>query len=252
MLEKITLNFQPLNIMSNLSLIAMALMALVSPRTTPKITKPTYSVTSASIKKQKRFFSPTNAFKAYYTPAMLFPKPLPTVLPYLTYTKFKQGNQYMRYPYISLGIILGGITFIGKVKADPPPYEFYDEDELFIAITNSDKKTLIELFAKRNIQINEHFAPNGLRLLHIAVLYSNEDIVSFLLEKNANVDQVDDYGWTALHYASHNDAIAIAKSLLKYGASEKKKSNWGIFWYNFKTPYDLAKTGEMRKLLKKA
>lgn len=51
-------------------------------------------------------------------------------------------------------------------------------------------------------------------VLHVASHYGHEDIVDDLLKRGADVNQVDIDGWTALHYACHNDQLEVAERLL--------------------------------------
>ncbi|KAM4595378.1 protein phosphatase 1 regulatory subunit 12C isoform 2-T2 [Fundulus diaphanus] len=60
---------------------------------------------------------------------------------------------------------------------------------------------------------------DGITALHQACIDGSIEIVTFLLEHGANVDQVDSEGWTPLHVASSCGYPDIAEFLLQKGAS---------------------------------
>uniref|UniRef100_A0A3Q2CLC6 Protein phosphatase 1, regulatory subunit 12C n=1 Tax=Cyprinodon variegatus TaxID=28743 RepID=A0A3Q2CLC6_CYPVA len=60
---------------------------------------------------------------------------------------------------------------------------------------------------------------DGITALHQACIDGSMEIVTFLLEHGANVNQVDSEGWTPLHVASSCGYPDIAEFLLKKGAS---------------------------------
>ena len=105
----------------------------------------------------------------------------------------------------------------------------------------------------------------------------NLDIVRDLITLGANLDWQDDYGRTALHYCGQYDHLEIAKMLIDAGADVNIQHSRGwtplhIFTFynhsrivrllldvgadktisdnNGKLPYDLAKTQELKELLK--
>ena len=61
-------------------------------------------------------------------------------------------------------------------------------------------------------------------LLSIACRYGNIDIVEYLLNKKAKVDDQDEYGSTPLHYASMKGHLDVIKLLVKYDANVNKKA----------------------------
>jgi ankyrin repeat protein len=73
----------------------------------------------------------------------------------------------------------------------------------------------------------------------------NTDVVKELLNKNADVNIQDKYGITSLMEASDRSHTQIVKELLNNNADVNLQSNDG------KTAYDLAKTDEIKNLLKK-
>ncbi|KAG8015038.1 Protein phosphatase 1 regulatory subunit 12C [Nibea albiflora] len=60
---------------------------------------------------------------------------------------------------------------------------------------------------------------DGITALHQACIDGSMEMVTFLLERNANVNQVDSEGWTPLHVAASCGYPDIADFLLQQGAS---------------------------------
>ncbi|TKS69295.1 Protein phosphatase 1 regulatory subunit 12C [Collichthys lucidus] len=60
---------------------------------------------------------------------------------------------------------------------------------------------------------------DGITALHQACIDGSMEMVTFLLERNANVNQVDSEGWTPLHVAASCGYPDIADFLLQRGAS---------------------------------
>lgn len=60
-----------------------------------------------------------------------------------------------------------------------------------------------------------------------AVIDEENDAVKLLLDKGANVNLQDDFGNTALHFASQNHSLDIARLLLNYKANANIQDNNG-------------------------
>ena len=80
--------------------------------------------------------------------------------------------------------------------------------------------------------------------LHILSKHNYKELVQLVLDKGANINAQTDDGATPLMYAVHDNRIDIVKLLLEKGADKNIKDKQG------KTAYDLAKTEEMKELLK--
>jgi ankyrin repeat protein len=75
---------------------------------------------------------------------------------------------------------------------------------------------------------------NGDNLVILAVAYGDKEMVEILLNNGCDVNQIDNHGWTPLHYAASNRLEEIIKVLIDYGADRTIKDIWG------NTPIDLA------------
>ena len=74
-------------------------------------------------------------------------------------------------------------------------------------------------------------------------------VASQLLQANANVHAVDNYGWTALHIAAWNGRGRVADVLLQANASTTAVNKYGL------TPVQLAEQngyGELAERLRQA
>ena len=72
----------------------------------------------------------------------------------------------------------------------------------------------------------------------------NLNLISDLIALGANLDWQDDYGRTALHHCGQYDHPEIARMLIDAGADVNIQNNGG------KLPYELARTEELKELLK--
>ncbi|MBW1298979.1 ankyrin repeat domain-containing protein, partial [Aquimarina litoralis] len=91
----------------------------------------------------------------------------------------------------------------------------------------SDHKELVDILMKANADVNL-----GATLLHKAVLNNSLDIVKKIINKNTDIDTVNDYGNTPLALAVREDNPEIAEFLITKGADRKK-----IPKYNLKGAY---------------
>merc|ERR1711871_1004842 len=67
-----------------------------------------------------------------------------------------------------------------------------------------------------------------------AAFQGSLEIVNALLDKGANVDIADKYGYTPLYIASSRGHLKVVNALLDKGADITKEDNWGY------TPLDAA------------
>uniref|UniRef100_G3TJZ0 Protein phosphatase 1 regulatory subunit n=1 Tax=Loxodonta africana TaxID=9785 RepID=G3TJZ0_LOXAF len=85
---------------------------------------------------------------------------------------------------------------------------------------------------------------DGISALHQACIDENLEVVRFLVEQGATVNQADNEGWTPLHVAASCGYLDIARYLLNHGANIAAVNSDGDL------PLDLAESDAMEGLLK--
>ncbi|KAM7058995.1 protein phosphatase 1 regulatory subunit 12C isoform 2-T2 [Molossus nigricans] len=85
---------------------------------------------------------------------------------------------------------------------------------------------------------------DGISALHQACIDENLEVVRFLVEQGATVNQADNEGWTPLHVAASCGYLDIARYLLSHGANIAAVNSDGDL------PLDLAEADAMEELLK--
>jgi ankyrin repeat protein len=100
-------------------------------------------------------------------------------------------------------------------------------------------RMLIDARADLNVQLY-----NGSTALHLATNRNNPEIARMLIDAGADLDIQDKWYGTALHEAVLCHRLEIAQMLIDAGARKDIEDQDG------KLPYDLARTEEMRNLLK--
>ncbi|XP_074076110.1 protein phosphatase 1 regulatory subunit 12C isoform X2 [Macrotis lagotis] len=85
---------------------------------------------------------------------------------------------------------------------------------------------------------------DGISALHQACIDENLEVVRFLVEEGASVNQADNEGWTPLHVAASCGYLDIAQYLLSHGANIAAVNSDGDL------PLDLAEADAMESLLK--
>ena len=65
---------------------------------------------------------------------------------------------------------------------------------------------------------------DGFTALHYASEKGRSEVVSYLLEKGADVNSADGLGWTALHLAAQQGRLHVVKQLVRAGAKVHAKT----------------------------
>ncbi len=68
-----------------------------------------------------------------------------------------------------------------------------------------------------NINIKNKY---GWTLLHITIRRDRTEMVEYLLDNNANIDEIDGVGWTPLMEAIMDDMTSLVKLLVERGADK--------------------------------
>ena len=104
-------------------------------------------------------------------------------------------------------------------------------DKLYTAIAKgslSEVEEIIESGVDINYKYKNDRNKSEHTALHYAVKYHEYDIAELLIEKGANVNAVDIYGWHPLLYAVNDGNLKLSELLLKNGANlEQKNSETG-------------------------
>ncbi|WP_184891121.1 ankyrin repeat domain-containing protein [Candidatus Cardinium hertigii] len=78
------------------------------------------------------------------------------------------------------------------------------------------------------LAIIKHDRVRNSTALHIAAAYGHTNVVEVLLDKDANIEAIDQYGYTPLHMAAIYGKYDTAKLLLERQANKNSSDNW---WY---------------------
>ncbi|MGC9057983.1 MAG: ankyrin repeat domain-containing protein [Candidatus Micrarchaeia archaeon] len=102
-------------------------------------------------------------------------------------------------------------------------------------------KELLNMGADVNAKDNDGETP-----AHWATRNGHLEPLKVLIENGADVNAKDNDGWTPAHWATRNGHLEPLKVLIENGAdvNSKDKYDW--------TPFDLAKTDEIKQILKEA
>ncbi|MFK8160967.1 MAG: ankyrin repeat domain-containing protein [Lewinella sp.] len=97
---------------------------------------------------------------------------------------------------------------------------------LFQALFDKNEAKFLKLAKSGNYPFNET-DPSGRRLLSNAVIAEMPEAIALLLERQAEPLAKDEKGWTALHFASYCNNVAIAQQLLEVFPTMDVKDNAG-------------------------
>ncbi|CAG8548190.1 12197_t:CDS:2, partial [Racocetra persica] len=90
-----------------------------------------------------------------------------------------------------------------------------DNSALFTAVENNDIKTVKNLVAEKEIDVNIYDPTNDFTPLHIAVARDYLEMTKLLLASQANPNAQDGEGNTPLHFAAEGNNLKLLKCLVK-------------------------------------
>ena len=102
---------------------------------------------------------------------------------------------------------------VGEKKA----VTFEREELIKSIILNQNLSEFTEVCQQWEVSFNKKMS-NGLTLLHLASIAGSLRIAQFILKNGGRIDEIDNDGWTALHYAVLHNHIPCALMLLQVGA----------------------------------
>lgn len=123
--------------------------------------------------------------------------------------------------------------------------KFEREELLRTAILNRDLPEFEEVCQHWEMNFNKKLS-NGLALIHLASISGSLRILQVILKFGGKVDEPDNLGWTAFHYAVLHDHVPCALALLQAGA------DIGARTADYRTAIELATEDEMLLLLGRA
>ncbi|KAK0606701.1 hypothetical protein LWI29_003040 [Acer saccharum] len=116
-----------------------------------------------------------------------------------------------------------GVRSLVKILVKEDPDFLYSannigETPLYIAAETGFLQGAIELL--KNCSSVAHEGPNGKTALHAAVMINIPDLTRKILQKRESLTkEIDDNGWTPLHYAAYYGYQQVTRTLLEFGKS---------------------------------
>ena len=68
---------------------------------------------------------------------------------------------------------------------------------------------------------------DGVTPMQVAAAYGCNKVIDLLVNNNAQIDKVNDLGWTPLMHAARNGLPSTVEKLIKYGADVSLKNGFG-------------------------
>lgn len=152
--------------------------------------------------------------------------------------KFINGKTLYGGPIVNNFIYNGDFKAIQHPKADLHQTEADGQTCLHRSITFSGHLEIVKFLVEKGLDINA-VNESGFRPLMFCLDYGCSDVAMFLIEqKNVNLDLVNAYGFTALHYAARNGHISILCKILLAGADSTILNNENQSFFDLLTEFD--------------
>ncbi|EAX92064.1 hypothetical protein TVAG_460240 [Trichomonas vaginalis G3] len=122
------------------------------------------------------------------------------------------------------------LEYCGKYKNLDSMLVYFDQtndiNNCFINLARFNIPSLLEYFLSHGANINEK-NNYGESALHYAVTDSGKETAEFLISHGANINEKDNNGKTALHIAVLHNSKEIAEFLILHGTNINEKDNYG-------------------------
>ena len=123
---------------------------------------------------------------------------------------------------------------------------FQPEVLLQEVVTEGDPELVKEIISSGVVDDVNKMSPVGLTALHQSALDGNLECARTLILNGADVNSLDSDGWSPLHAAAATGHLETVKFLLNAGGNPSAKNDAG------QTPYEVAKKGNVKRLILRA
>jgi len=141
-------------------------------------------------------------------------------------------------PHLDAWVSLSGIWYWTDCRH---PYPLHpDAETLFYAALHGFRDLVKRLLDAHPLDVGARGISYAIPM-HEALRNGHLDVVLLLLDRGADAEYRDGYGWSALYYASEWGIADVVRSLVKHGADlnaeyDDNKSPWPVMW----TPLQVA------------
>ncbi|KAH8550954.1 ankyrin repeat-containing domain protein [Umbelopsis sp. PMI_123] len=156
-------------------------------------------------------------------------------------------NLKHKYGEAPLHILL---EMLNKSEVDLPLLQLLLDSETDIFLLDGKESALDKALNNHNyhaarllLQVNMDIAFKSRRKpIHIAGMSGNQILLQYIFQNNISIDEADENGYTALHFAVKREDLKFAAQLLHHGASIHQTDNDGRTLLHLAARYDLRKS----------
>ena len=98
--------------------------------------------------------------------------------------------------------------------------------QLFYYCQKGMTSSVVRMLEMRSIDVKAKYGEHSLTCLHVAAMHGHLDICRLLLDKGAQLEEVNKDGMTALHFAASQGSLEMVCLLCDRGADVESRSNW--------------------------